>query len=139
MAADLSAGLTTSRPTGRRFGLEIGVAAVVVGALLARRHHLALAAAFAALGVVLLACAVLRPALLHPIARRWLAFGAALARVTTPNVLAIVYFAVLTPMALLRRTLGRSPFRRDPRSDSYWFTTIERTAEERRSRMERQF
>lgn len=139
MAADFSAGLTTSRPPGRRFGLEIGVAAVIVGALLARRDHFTPGAACAALGVVLIAFAAMRPAMLDPIARRWLALGAALARVTTPIVLAILYFVVVTPMALLRRTLGHSPFRRDPHASSYWIAATARTAEERRTRMERQF
>jgi len=98
-----------------------------------------LGAACAALGVTLLACAVMRPSLLDPVARRWLALGAALARVTTPIVLAVLYFVVVTPMALLRRTLGQSPLRRDPHAYSYWVTVTRQTAEERRSRMERQF
>ena len=139
MAADVSSGLTTSRPPGRRFGLEIGVSGVIVGALLGHSHRQVLGAACAALGVTLLACAVKRPSLLDPLARRWLAFGVALARVTTPIVLAVLYFVVVTPMALLRRTLGRSPLTRDAHSYSYLVTVTRQTAEERRSRMERQF
>jgi len=126
-------------PRGRRFGLELGVAAAVAAALLLRRQHVVPASASLVVSMLLVGVAVFRPAALDPIARHWLAFAAALARVTTPLVLAALYFVVLTPMAFLRRTLGKSPFERDRQASSYWIRSPSRSTEERRARMERQF
>ena len=139
MAADLSARLTLPRPSGRRFGLEIGLVVAIAGILFLRRHQSALGISCIALSVILSACAWARPSALEPAARRWLAFAAVLARASTPIVLAFLYFAVVTPMAILRRTFGKSPFRRDASAVSYWVASTQRTAEQRRARMERQF
>lgn len=139
MAADFSARLNGTPPRGRRFGLEIGVAAAVASALLLRRQHVVPATACLLLSLLVVGVAVFWPTALDPVARHWLAFAAALARVTTPLVLAILYFVVVTPMALLRRTLGKSPLERDRRASSYWISSTSRSAEERRARMERQF
>lgn len=136
MAADIPARLRRSAHPGRRFGLEIGVAAIVI-AMFVRRPYAA--PALLVSGVALLVGALAWPALLDPIARRWMALAAALSRVTTPIVLAILYFVVVTPVAVLRRTIGRSPLRRDPRAESYWVTARAFSRDERRSRMERQF
>lgn len=136
MAADIPARLRKSIHPGRRFGLEIGLAAIVVAMFVHRPYA---AASLVGLGVALLVCALALPALLDPIARRWLALAAALARVTTPIVLAILYFVLVTPVAVLRRTIGRSPLRRDPLAGSYWITARAYSRDERRARMERQF
>lgn len=55
--------------------------------------------------------AVYRPALLAPANRLWFRFGMALGRITTPLVLAIIFFGVLTPTALLMRATGRDALR----------------------------
>lgn len=136
MDADISTRLRKSTGPGRRFGLEIGLAAILIAWFV---HRPCAAASLFGLGAVLVAGALARPSLLDPIARRWMALAAALARFTTPIVLAILYFVVVTPIALLRRTIGRSPFRRDPHAESYWITPTGRSRDERRSRMERQF
>ena len=131
--------MNSAAPRGRRFGLEIGVVAALAAALLFRRQHGVPAAACLIVSLLLFGLAAFRPGALDPIARHWLAFGAALARVTTPLVLAALYFAVVTPMAFVRRTLGKSPFERDQKATSYWISSASRSAEERRARMERQF
>lgn len=126
-------------PRGRRFGLELGIVAAVAAALLFRRQHVAPATACLFVSLLLVGLAAFGPSALDPIARHWLAFGAAIARITTPLVLAVLYFVVVTPMAFLRRTLGKSPFERDRKASSYWIAAASRSSEERRARMERQF
>jgi hypothetical protein len=76
------------------------------------------AAAFAAL-------AWLRPALLAPLNRTWLRFGLLLHRVVNPVVMALMFFAVVTPFGLAMRLFGRRPLAEiDPSARSYW---VERT------------
>ena len=117
----------------------MGLAALVAGLLLLRNRHALTGIACLVLALLLVVLAVTRPAMLGPIARRWLALAHLISRVVTPLMLALVYFLIVTPMGLLRRTLGKSPFARDPRAGSYWVPSTPRTASDRRARMQRQF
>ena len=65
-------------------------------------------------------------ALIHPPSLRliyigWMHFGLLASRVMTPLILGIVFFLVISPMALVRRRLGRDPLQRalDPNNESY--------------------
>jgi hypothetical protein len=56
-------------------------------------------------------------ALIHPewlrwIYRAWMRFGLLASRVMTPLVLGIVFFVMITPMALVRRLMGNDPMKR---------------------------
>ncbi len=57
----------------------------------------------------------LRPRWLRPAYRGWMAFGHAMARLTTPLILALVYFLLVTPMGGLLRLFGHDPLRRRAR------------------------
>lgn len=71
---------------------------------------------------VFTAVAVLRPGLLAPANRLWLAFGLLLHRVTSPLVLGLLFFLVFTPMGLLMRVIRKDPLhlRWDGSVPSYW-------------------
>jgi hypothetical protein len=75
-----------------------------------------------AVASVFLATALLRPAILAPLNRLWTRFGALLHRIVSPIVLGFMFFAVITPMGLLRRMLVKDPLhmRFDPQASSYW-------------------
>jgi hypothetical protein len=80
-----------------------------------------------ALALLLALCGVLAPASLRILYRGWMGIGHAIGRITTPLVLALVFFAVLTPMAVLRRRLARP--RNDGTRDSYRSATRQRSAQ----------
>lgn len=124
-----------SATDGRKFGLTVGVAFLVLAGILAWRGHSPVAAAFAGLGVLLLAGGVAIPSRLGPVYRTWMAGARAISRVTTPLVLGVVYFLVLTPTGLLRRVLGGDPLRHPETGGGYWATR----QDEGRSDLERQF
>lgn len=65
--------------------------------------------------------ATLVPLRLGPVYRGWLAFGAGMNRITTPIILGIVFFGVLTPFGMIRRLLGKDSLERsfDGSSASY--------------------
>lgn len=75
---------------------------------------------------------LLIPSHLEPVRRGWMKLGEAIGRVTTPILMAVVYYLVLTPTGLLRRAFVR---RRGP-SGSYWHR---REPLPDKSRLERQF
>ena len=75
-----------------------------------------------AIALVFLAISFLRPAALHPLNRAWMAFGLLLSRIVNPLVLGILFFVVITPVALVTRLFGRDPLNQklDPTAKTYW-------------------
>ena len=121
---------------GRKFGLTVGIAFLVLAGITWWREHPTLTLMFAGLGGGLGAGGLLVPTLLGPVQRAWMGLAHAISRVTTPIVMGAVYFVVLAPVGLLMRTLGRNPMVRAESGRSFW---ISRAAEGRRGTMENQF
>lgn len=105
----------------RRFGLTIGVVLVSLGGLFVWRHRPAGWPMLAFGGLLLLAAASV-PTLLKPLHRVWMTLSLALGLVMTCAILTIVFYLVLTPVALLQRLLGKRPLDLAFRSSasSYW-------------------
>jgi hypothetical protein len=74
------------------------------------------------LAALLMAAALLRPALLHPLNLLWLKFGLLLHRVVNPVVMALIFYGTVLPTGLVMRMMGKDPLRleRQPGADSYW-------------------
>lgn len=124
----------------RRFGIELGAAALALALLLFWRGRypdgrIVLLTG----GGVMIFIALVRPAWLRPAARTWLAVGDRLAAVTTPLFVTLIYLLIVTPVAVARRRFSRGPLRRDPAAASYWVRRAESTTASRRSDMENQF
>lgn len=86
----------------------------------------------ASLAAISFFAAVFIPGRLGPIERAWMKLGAAIGYITTPILMAGVYYLVLTPIALARRITKR----RHPVEDSHWHR---RAPSPPPARMERQF
>jgi hypothetical protein len=97
------------------------------------------AAAMIAVGGALLLLGIAAPALLAVPHRLWLRLGTAIAVIVNPVILAKLFVAVVTPLAVVMRLIRKRPLRlaRDPDAASYWIVP-ERSAE-RSSSMRRQF
>ncbi|MEX1185857.1 MAG: SxtJ family membrane protein [Gemmatimonadaceae bacterium] len=127
----------TTRPddlghTGRVFAFTMTAGFVFVALVSLWRGMPALTGVALALAVISFVAGLAVPGRLEPVRRGWMKLGEAIGRVTTPILLAIVYYVVLTPTGLLRRAFtGR---RAAP--DSYWQP---RAPLPDKSRLERQF
>ncbi len=105
----------------RSFGIVMAVVFTIVGAwpLLSEGppRWWALIAAALFYGV-----ALLRPALLAPLNRLWFRFGLLLNRVTSPVIMGLLFYGVMTPYAYILRWLGKDLLRLrfDPSAESYW-------------------
>lgn len=75
-----------------------------------------------ALGISFAAIALVRPAALHPMNLAWAKLSLLLARVVNPIVMGLLFFVVVTPIALILRLLSKDPLRLrfDPAASSYW-------------------
>ncbi len=134
MAKDVSARLSAAQ--GRRFGLTVGIAFLVFAAIALWRDHPLTMRILAALGGALVAGALIVPRALLPVERRWMQLAHLLSRVTTPIVMGILFFVVITPIGLARRMTGRHGLPRGKSGESMW---RERAPGQRRSDLSRQF
>lgn len=77
-----------------------------------------------ALGLALLfiLAALGYPKVLSPLNRFWTRFGLLLHRVVNPIVMSLLFFLVVTPIALLMRIFGKRPLqlKPDPDAPTYW-------------------
>ena len=77
-----------------------------------------------ALGISLafLAVSFMKPAVLGPLNKLWLKFGALLHAITSPIILGVMFYLVITPIGLLIRVTGKDPLRLkfEPSSETYW-------------------
>ena len=66
--------------------------------------------------------AFVHPALLAPLNRLWLRFGLLLNKITSPVIMGLLFYGVMTPYAYILRWLGKDLLRLrfDPSAESYW-------------------
>lgn len=106
----------------RQFGLAFGaIIAVLFGLLLPLLFARDLPWWPWLTGAVFVLWALAAPSSLAPVYRVWMLFGNVMQRITTPVLLALIFFVVITPVGLCRRWFARDPMNRrfDPDSDSY--------------------
>jgi hypothetical protein len=127
----IPAGLSAAE--GRRFGLTVGAAFLVLGGISYWRGHDVAPTILWILGGLLVLGGLLLPGSMGPVYRRWMGLALLLSKITTPIFMGLVYFGLFAPMGVVRRLLGRNGLVR-PAGDSFWVAK-ERT----RSNLQRQF
>ena len=122
---------------GRKFGLTVGTAFLVLGGVALWRGRELPTQILWGLGGLLILGAALLPAKLKPVERAWMAMALQISKVMTPIVMGIVYFLVLTPIALVMRSTKGNPLVHRTDATGYWFTKGE--GQDAKSDMRRQF
>jgi hypothetical protein len=104
----------------RAFGLVLAAVFIVLSLSPLRTGGRVRVPALGVAGIVL-AIALVRPALLHALNRAWTVLGLLLGRIVNPIVTAVLFFLVFTPMGFISRLLGNDPLRLKMRqADTYW-------------------
>ena len=76
---------------------------------------------FGGLAIIFLLATLIAPAILAPLNRVWYQLGLLLGRVVSPLVLGLLFFVLITPVALFTRLIGRDALRIKKQTiDSYW-------------------
>ncbi len=135
MAARIPTRLTAAE--GRRFGLTVGGAFLVLTAVSSYRGHGTTALVTGCLGVALVLAGLLVPTRLGPVERGWMRMALAMSRVTTPVAMALVYFLAITPLGLVRKAMGRDPLHHVASQGTFWKSRPARAGGT--ASMERQF
>lgn len=73
-------------------------------------------------GIVVGSAGLAKPALVRPIFVTWTAVTFPIGWVISRLILALIYYLVVTPIAVVFKVLGRDPLRRryDPSAETYW-------------------
>ena len=135
MAAGVPARLTAAQ--GRKFGLTVGGAFLVLSAIAWWRGHPITVTVLGSLGAVLAVAGLVVPTMLGPVEKAWMGLAHAISKVTTPIFMGVVYFLVILPIGLVRRLTGNSPIVPRGRAASRWDAHVPAVADG--ERMERQF
>ena len=114
----------------RHFGWLMGVVAGIVASLILWKNGWAITPAVLyviGVGAGLAVISTILPRLIRPIYRLWMMLAVVLGFVMTRVILSVVFAALVTPIGLVMRLLGKDPLKKKPDSsaDTYW---IEREA-----------
>ena len=131
--------MTYTAAKGRKFGFTVGGAFAVIAFISLWRNHDTAPKVFGAIALVLIAASLAAPLSLEKVEAGWMRLAHLISRVTTPIFMAIVYFVVLTPMGLLRRTFGSNPMVHEDEHGTFWIERAAKEKEKERLGMERQF
>ena len=72
-------------------------------------------------GVIIRLVAIIAPGLLTPFNRAWMKLGELMGKIVSPLVLGIIFFVLITPVALVTRLFGRDELRlKKTNASSYW-------------------
>jgi hypothetical protein len=111
------------RASNKRFGLVVGVIAVLFGCLRAWWHNEIgwASGALIVIGLVLIVAAIIKPDVLEGANRAWMKLGLLLHKVTNPIFLGGMYVVAIVPTGLMMRAFGVDPMGlRRRRGTSYW-------------------
>ena len=118
---DLSRAQTVKTSSDRFFGLTFFVVFLII-ALLPLLSRGAVRPVALGIALAFLAVSLAVPAWLAPLNRLWLKIGELLHRITSPIILGVMFFGVITPIGFLMRLAGKDllRLRRDPAAGTYW-------------------
>lgn len=123
MAAGVPARLTAAQ--GRKFGLTVGGAFLVLAAIAWWRGHPITVNVLGTLGAVLAVAGLIVPTMLGPVEKAWMGLAHAISKVTTPIFMGVVYFVVITPVGALKRLLGKNALHQPLHDGSYFHVRAE--------------
>jgi hypothetical protein len=119
-----------SRRELRKFGLTLLVLFPLFGAFLAwRLGRMGIFYGCAGVGVLVELLVLCVPRAAVWVYKGWMGLALVLGTVVGPVVMALVYYGVLTPIALVLRARGNDPLQRcrKPAGESYWMPLEHRT------------
>jgi len=135
MAERVPARLTAAQ--GRRFGLTVGLAFLFFAGIAWWRGHPTTTTVLTSLGGVLVLAGLIIPTYLGPVERAWMGLAHLISKVTTPIVMGVMYFLVMTVVGIARRTFASNPMVQVENNGSFWQPRAE--GARRSASMNRQF
>ena len=112
---------STDRKDVRKFGAAGLVFFLAIAGVALWRDKQTALLIFSGLSVFMLFFLVF-PRLMRPVYKGWIFVAQKIGRVMNALILSITFFLVITPFALLRRLMGKTPLalKPDPKAGTYW-------------------
>ena len=109
-------------PSNRNFGLLFAGVIALLSAYAAYQNAEAFKVyGWLIAGIVVGLVAIAAPGLLAPLNKAWMKLGELMGRVVSPLVLGVIFFVLITPVALVTRLFGRDELRlKKTDASSYW-------------------
>ena len=98
-------------PTNRKFGFFFTAVFSCLSLYFAANDSLRISYLFGFFAVSFLLATSAKPDLLLPLNKCWMHLGLLLGKLATPIVMALIFFGIFTPMAILMRLFGRDELR----------------------------
>jgi hypothetical protein len=115
-----------ARPgSSRSFGIVMALALFLIAALSWWRDGHAWPW-MAPAAVAFFVAALLRPSVLDPLNQYWFKLGIVLHAITSPAIMALIYFGAVWPTGLVLRMMKKGPLEleRQPERESYWIYRV---------------
>lgn len=109
-------------PSERTFGFVFtGIFLIITGYLWYQDSKPLAIQIFLVLAVAFFACALFMPIVLRPFNKAWYKLGLLMGRVVSPIVLGILFFILISPIAIVMRLAGRDALKlRKQNVQSHW-------------------
>jgi hypothetical protein len=108
-------------PSNKKFGWFFSTICTALGIYLHWKFSNYLTLVFFVLAIFFAASAIAAPQLLQPFNKAWFQFGLFLGRFVSPVVLGLLFFLLITPIAIPMRLAGRDALRIKKRNlTSHW-------------------
>jgi hypothetical protein len=108
-------------PTNRKFGLFFAALFSMLAFYSYFQTFIEIALLASILTILFTATAIKAPHLLSPLNHFWYELGLLLGKITSPIVLGIIFFLLITPISIISRLFGRDELKMKKKAvDSYW-------------------
>lgn len=112
-------------PPNHHFGYLIALVFLVLSAYCCWHSFYRWMSVWGSLSIAFIVLARIFPTCLQPLNRAWFHFGLLLSRITNPLILGVLFFLLITPIALIMKLLGRDELRlRQSNKTSYWIPRV---------------
>jgi len=113
-------------PSNRKFGFFFTFIFAVLAAYFYHSANVSWVYVFVATALLFLLITLIKSDALLPLNKLWMRFGILLGMIVSPIVLGIIFFGILTPIAMLMRLSGRDELRlKYTQKASYWISRSE--------------
>ncbi len=109
----------------KKFGFTMAAVFIVIAGLQFYRGRNTAFLIFTALTAAFMLPAIVQPTILRPIEKGWMKFGEVMGNITTPIIVTLTFFIVVTPIGILCRVFGKDMLglKIDRNCKSYWIPT----------------
>ena len=123
----------------RQFGMVLAAVLTVFGAIHFLKHRMILAQWFCGVVLIVLCLGLLAPGMLKNVYAVFLKAAHAIGWFNTRVILILIYYVILTPIAIIVRICGKDPLNRKIEKSASGYWSVRQSAKPVKEQLEKQF